>query len=131
MRTFEHFWKSFLFRIFAMANSQTNVLLHENIEFEHQTILISGSAFVDCTFTCCTLVIKEFSASNFQMIGCEFGGCIWDFQSVISDIHQAKLAIEFIENMSKGLPQPAKPATTKNSRKTKKSKKKKSSKRSS
>ena len=38
---------------------------HEGVKFQNQTIYISGQAFINCTFTDCTLVLgKRYTTSR-------------------------------------------------------------------
>ena len=47
---------------------------HEGRTFDHQTVYISGQAFVRCTFVGCTLVLRE---TVYHMDACHFDRCNW------------------------------------------------------
>ena len=53
---------------------------HEGETFANQTGYISGQAFVRCTFTACTLMLRE---TVFFMEGCTFDRCNWHLDCVL------------------------------------------------
>ena len=72
---------------------------HENQVFQNQTIYISGQAFVGCTFTGCTLVLRE---SVYHMDRCTFERCNWHIDRVLmwgnmESIRELKTLITMVE----------------------------------
>ena len=47
---------------------------HEDMNFESQTIMLSGNAYLNCTFSSCTLI---FTNVGFVLNGCRFENCNW------------------------------------------------------
>ena len=55
-------------------NRQLVLTKHENVTFEHETVFISGQAFVNCRFVGCTLVLRD---GIFHLEKCAFERCNW------------------------------------------------------
>ena len=53
---------------------------HENETFQNQTVYISGQAFIGCTFTACTLVLRE---TIYHLDRCTFERCNWHVDRVL------------------------------------------------
>jgi hypothetical protein len=53
---------------------------HENEQFLNQTVYISGQAFIGCTFTACTLVLRE---TPYHLDACTFERCNWHVDWVL------------------------------------------------
>src|SRR5438093_10712252 len=53
---------------------------HEGETFRNQTVYISGQAFIRCTFTACTLVLRE---TIYHLEGCSFERCNWHVDWVL------------------------------------------------
>jgi len=53
---------------------------HEGVKFQNQTLYISGQAFVNCTFTDCTLVLRE---TIYYLKDCTFDRCNWHVDWVL------------------------------------------------
>jgi hypothetical protein len=53
---------------------------HEGVKFQNQTVYISGQAFVNCTFTDCTLVLRE---TIYYLKDCTFDRCNWHVDWVL------------------------------------------------
>lgn len=53
---------------------------HENRTFESQTIIVSGNAFLRCTFIHCTLVLTNVAA---MLSGCHFVRCNWHLDYLV------------------------------------------------
>src|SRR3954453_1502859 len=53
---------------------------HEGETFRNQTIYISGQAFIRCTFTACTLILRE---TVYHLEGCTFERCNWHVDWVL------------------------------------------------
>ena len=53
---------------------------HEGETFRNQTVYISGQAFIRCTFTACTLVLRE---TVYHLEGCSFERCNWHVDWVL------------------------------------------------
>jgi hypothetical protein len=53
---------------------------HEGESFRNQTVYISGQAFVRCTFTGCTLILRE---TVYHLEGCTFERCNWHVDWVL------------------------------------------------
>lgn len=53
---------------------------HENQTFVNQTVYISGQAFINCSFTACTLVLRE---TIYHLEGCTFERCNWHVDWVL------------------------------------------------
>ena len=53
---------------------------HEGVNFENQTVYISGQAFLRCSFVGCTLVLRE---SVYHMDGCTFDRCNWHVDTLL------------------------------------------------
>jgi hypothetical protein len=72
---------------------------HESQTFANQTIYISGQAFINCTFTGCTLVLRE---SIYHMEGCTFERCNWHIDRVLmwgnlDSIREVKSLVTMVE----------------------------------
>ena len=72
---------------------------HEGVKFQNQTVYISGQAFVGCTFTDCTLVLRE---TIYYLKDCTFDRCNWHVDWVLmwgspESIVQLKALVERIE----------------------------------
>ncbi len=53
---------------------------HEGETFVNQTVYISGQAFIRCTFSACTLVLRE---SIYHLEGCTFDRCNWHVDTIL------------------------------------------------
>jgi hypothetical protein len=53
---------------------------HENQTFLNQTVYISGQAFINCTFTACTLILRE---TIYHLQNCTFERCNWHVDWVL------------------------------------------------
>ena len=53
---------------------------HEGETFRNQTVYISGQAFIRCTFTACTLILRE---TVYHLEGCTFERCNWHVDWVL------------------------------------------------
>jgi len=53
---------------------------HENQAFTNQTVYISGQAFINCTFTACTLILRE---TIYHLQNCTFERCNWHVDWVL------------------------------------------------
>jgi hypothetical protein len=53
---------------------------HEGVTFEHETVYISGQAFLRCNFVGCTLVLRE---TVYHMDGCTFDRCNWHVDTLL------------------------------------------------
>jgi hypothetical protein len=74
---------------------------HEGVSFQNQTIYISGQAFVRCTFTACTLVLRE---TVYYLEGCTFDRCNWHVDRVLmwgspESVQEVKALIAMIESV--------------------------------
>ena len=72
---------------------------HEGETFRNQTIYISGQAFVRCTFTACTLVLRE---TVYHLEGCSFERCNWHVDWVLlwgspESLREIKALITMVE----------------------------------
>ena len=72
---------------------------HEGVTFQNQTVYISGQAFVRCTFTACTLVLRE---TVYYLEGCTFDRCNWHVDRVLmwgspESVQEVKALIAMIE----------------------------------
>lgn len=72
---------------------------HENQNFENQTVYISGQAFIDCTFTGCTLVLRE---TVYHLERCRFERCNWHVDWVLlwgspESLREIKALVNMIE----------------------------------
>ena len=72
---------------------------HENKTFENQTVYISGQAFIGCTFTACTLVLRE---TIYHLDRCTFERCNWHVDRVLlwgapESIQEIKALVGMIE----------------------------------
>ena len=72
---------------------------HEGETFLNQTVYISGQAFIRCTFTACTLVLRE---SIYHLEGCTFERCNWHVDTVLmwgspQSIRDIKALVSMIE----------------------------------
>src|SRR5579872_2957835 len=78
---------------------------HEGVKFQNQTVYISGQAFVGCTFTDCTLVLRE---TIYYLKDCTFDRCNWHVDWVLmwgspESIVQLKALVERIEQAQRQL----------------------------
>src|SRR5580658_10369197 len=74
---------------------------HEGVTFQNQTIYISGQAFIRCTFTACTLVLRE---TVYYLEGCTFDRCNWHVDRVLmwgspESVQEVKALVHLIENV--------------------------------
>ena len=72
---------------------------HENESFLNQTVYISGQAFINCTFTACTLVLRE---TVYHLERCAFERCNWHVDSVLmwgspESLREIKALVNMIE----------------------------------
>ena len=72
---------------------------HEGETFRNQTIYISGQAFIRCTFTACTLVLRE---TVYHLEGCSFERCNWHVDWVLmwgspESVREIKALVSMIE----------------------------------
>ncbi|MGD0768615.1 MAG: hypothetical protein ABSB42_10545 [Tepidisphaeraceae bacterium] len=72
---------------------------HEGVTFQNQTVYISGQAFVRCTFTACTLVLRE---TVYYLEGCTFDRCNWHVDRVLmwgspESVQEVKALVNMIE----------------------------------
>ena len=93
---------------------------HENETFLNQTVYISGQAFIGCTFTACTLILRE---TLYHLDNCTFERCNWHVDWVLmwgspESIREIKALVNMIEQaqqqaMASGaLPGATAPGTT-------------------
>lgn len=78
---------------------------HDNVAFKNQTVYISGQAFVNCTFTDCTLVLRE---TIHYLQDCTFDRCNWHVDWVLmwgspESLVQLKALVERLEQAQKQL----------------------------
>ncbi len=76
---------------------------HEGETFQNQTVYISGQAFIRCTFTACTLLLRE---TVFFMEGCSFDRCNWHLDCVLlwgspDSLQSVKMVTDLIEQGQK------------------------------
>jgi hypothetical protein len=72
---------------------------HENEAFLNQTVYISGQAFINCTFTACTLILRE---TLYHLDQCTFERCNWHVDWVLmwgspESIREIKALVAMIE----------------------------------
>lgn len=59
-------------------------LSHRNLQFERQTLYITGNSYLNCRFRFCTLVVRELpSGAAFE--NCRFESCIWELSMNVRD----------------------------------------------
>ena len=81
---------------------------HDSESFLNQTVYISGQAFINCTFTACTLVLRE---TVYHLDRCSFERCNWHVDWVLlwgspESIKEIKALIAMIESAQGQLPPP-------------------------
>jgi hypothetical protein len=72
---------------------------HEGVTFQNQTVYISGQAFVRCTFSACTLVLRE---TVYHLEACTFDRCNWHVDRVLmwgspESVQEVKALVNMIE----------------------------------
>ena len=72
---------------------------HDGETFRNQTVYISGQAFIRCTFTACTLVLRE---TVYHLEGCTFERCNWHVDWVLmwgspESLREIKALVSMIE----------------------------------
>src|SRR5580765_4770856 len=72
---------------------------HENQTFLNQTVYISGQAFINCTFTACTLILRE---TIYHLQNCTFERCNWHVDWVlmwgsVESVREIKALVNLIE----------------------------------
>ena len=85
---------------------------HEAETFVNQTVYISGQAFIGCTFTACTLVLRE---TVYHLDKCTFERCnrhvdwvlLWGSPESIREIKALIAMIEQAQGQLPGTPPPA------------------------
>jgi len=80
---------------------------HEGETFVNQTVYISGQAFINCTFTACTLVLRE---TVYHLDRCTFERCNWHVDWVLlwgspESVREIKALIAMIEQAQSQLPE--------------------------
>lgn len=53
---------------------------HEGQTFTNQTVYVSGNAFINCTFSGCTLVLRE---PVYHLESCVYDRCNWHIDRVL------------------------------------------------
>jgi len=79
---------------------------HEGESFTNQTVYISGQAFINCTFTACTLVLRE---TVYHLDQCAFERCNWHVDWVLlwgspESLREIKALISMIEQSQTQVP---------------------------
>ncbi len=99
------------------AEKELTLLLtkHEGETFVNQTVYISGQAFINCTFTACTLVLRE---TVYHLDRCTFERCNWHVDWVLlwgspESVREIKALIAMIEQAQAQLPEQQQGATHK------------------
>src|SRR3954466_448672 len=72
---------------------------HEGETFQNQTVYISGQAFINCTFTACTLILRE---TVYHLQNCTFERCNWHVDWVlmwgsVESVREIKALVNLIE----------------------------------
>ena len=72
---------------------------HEGETFRNQTVYISGQAFINCTFTACTLILRE---TIYHLQNCTFERCNWHVDWVLmwgspESVREIKALVGMIE----------------------------------
>ena len=72
---------------------------HEGETFQNQTVYISGQAFINCTFTACTLILRE---TIYHLQNCTFERCNWHVDWVLlwgspESLREIKALVTMIE----------------------------------
>jgi hypothetical protein len=80
---------------------------HDGETFVNQTVYISGQAFINCTFTACTLVLKQ---TVYHLDRCTFERCNWQVDWLLlwgspESIREIKALIAMIEQAQSQLPE--------------------------
>jgi len=81
---------------------------HEGETFRNQTVYISGQAFIRCTFTACTLILRE---TVYHLEGCTFERCNWHVDWVLmwgspESLREIKALVSMIEQAQQQNPTP-------------------------
>jgi len=71
----------------------------DGVTFQNQAVYISGQAFVNCTFTGCTLILRE---AVYHMDKCTFERCNWHIDRVLmwgnaESLREVKTLVTMIE----------------------------------
>jgi len=86
-----------------MAGTKTRLFTSDR-EFESQTVYLSGHSYMNCKFSRCVLVVKDFNWG--PMPNCEIEDCIWHLDLLIKDRQEWEF---FVANqgaiISESLPQ--------------------------
>jgi hypothetical protein len=87
---------------------------HEGETFYNQTVYISGQAFIRCTFTACTLVLRE---TIYHLQECTFERCNWHVDWVLlwgspESLREIKALISLIEQAQTQMPDAVDPKVT-------------------
>ena len=92
----------------GFSAEKTAMLLtkHEGETFRNQTVYISGQAFIRCTFTACTLVLRE---TVYHLEGCSFERCNWHVDWVLmwgspESLREIKALVGMIEQAQQQVP---------------------------
>lgn len=80
---------------------------HENQAFTNQTVYISGQAFINCTFTACTLILRE---TIYHLQNCTFERCNWHVDWVLmwgspESLREIKALVGLIEQAQAQTPE--------------------------
>ena len=72
---------------------------HEGETFRNQTVYISGQAFINCSFTACTLILRE---TVYHLQNCTFERCNWHVDWVLmwgsaESVREIKALVNLIE----------------------------------
>lgn len=91
---------------------------HEGESYSNQTVYISGQAFLRCSFTACTLVLRE---TVYYMEGCTFDRCNWQLDVLLpwgspETLNAVQVVMNLVRQGQENLPpeggQPAPPPAT-------------------
>jgi hypothetical protein len=80
---------------------------HEGETFHNQTVYISGQAFIGCTFSACTLVLRE---TIYHLQECTFERCNWHVDWVLlwgspESLREIKALVTLIEKAQTEMPE--------------------------
>jgi hypothetical protein len=73
---------------------------HEGQTFANQTVYITGNAYLNCTFTACTLVLRE---PVYHLENCVYDRCNWHIDRMLmwgnmDGIRELKGLVTMLEN---------------------------------
>lgn len=102
-----HSWATIYLTNYAMSgydlgmDDQVRLLMHKDVVYEDDDVLLTGHAFVNCTFRRCTLTLRD-GASHMER--CTFEACVWRLDMLVHDVSQMQHLRSLMAYIERSLP---------------------------